>query len=69
MERRVKIVLVATIVALLIASAVFLLYPRDSNEPTVLKAHIIGFDSFNNYILDISEEQLHGYLFMTRCKC
>lgn len=60
MDRNVKIVLIAAVVVLVVASAVFFLYPRDSEEPTVLEVKIIGFDSYGNFALDVTEEQLHG---------
>jgi len=60
MVRREKIILTVTVTALIVAAAVFLLCPRDSGEPGVIEAKIIGSDSYGNHKLNVTEEQLHS---------
>jgi len=69
MDRNVKIVLIAAVVVLVVASAVFFLYPRDSEEPTVLEVKIIGFDSFGNFALDVTRNSFMVWERTSVTKC
>ncbi|MBQ7700929.1 MAG: tyrosine-protein phosphatase [Candidatus Methanomethylophilaceae archaeon] len=61
MDHRVKNGFVVILAIVLIASAVYFLIPHDSSSgPTSIEAHIIGFDPYGSYALDVTEEQLHG---------
>jgi hypothetical protein len=59
MDRKAKGLTISAVAALIVVAAILILVPRGSEEPTVLEAHVIGLDSFGNYVLDVTEEQLH----------
>lgn len=58
MDRKVKGIAISVIAALILIAAILALIPRGSDEPTVIKAQVTGLDAFDNYVLDVTEEQL-----------
>ena len=59
MDRKAKGLTISAVAALIVVAAILILVPRGSDEPAVLEAHVTGLDTFGNYALDVTDEQLH----------